>query len=73
MKSLHRGSIAGNAKLKGKKTLNLSCGCCTVENFKEECRNKEALLEIANWMDEGEYETASLEEALEFARKRNES
>lgn len=46
MKSLHRGNIAGNAKLRGKKTRMLSCKCCTVENFKQECREKELEKEI---------------------------
>lgn len=46
MKSLHRGSIAGNANLKGKKQIDLGCGCCTVTNFKEECLAKEHNKEI---------------------------
>lgn len=48
MKSLHRGAIAGNAKLNGKKSKMLSCGCCTVENFKQECLIKEHNQEIYN-------------------------
>jgi hypothetical protein len=26
--------VAGNAKLRGKKSCALSCGCCDVQNFK---------------------------------------
>lgn len=46
MKSLRRGSIAGNMNLKGKKQLDLCCGCCTVTNFKEKCLAKEHNKEI---------------------------
>ncbi len=37
---------AGQFKLKGKKHKNLSCGCCTISNYKHECFEKEAKEEI---------------------------
>ncbi len=37
---------AGQYKLKGKKHKHLSCGCCTVSNYKNECFEKEAKEEI---------------------------
>jgi len=37
---------AGQFKLRGKKAILLSCRCCTVENWKEDCRKKEAEKEI---------------------------
>lgn len=37
---------AGQFKLRGKKSALLSCKCCTVENWKEDCRKKEAEKEI---------------------------
>ena len=32
---------AGQFKLRGKKTALLSCKCCTVENWKQECMEKD--------------------------------
>lgn len=46
MKSLHLRGVAGNCKLKGKKTKMLSCGCCDVQNWKWRERLKEAQREI---------------------------
>lgn len=40
---------AGQFKLNGKKTALLTCRCCTVENWKEECRIKEAEQEIKQY------------------------
>lgn len=37
---------AGQFKLRGKKLIVLTCKCCTVENWKEECRKREAEKEI---------------------------
>jgi hypothetical protein len=37
---------AGQFKLKGKKSILLNCRCCTVENWKQECRDKEVAKEI---------------------------
>lgn len=34
MKSIHRGNIGGNAKLRGKLSAMLSCRCCDIYNFK---------------------------------------
>ena len=46
MKSLNRGNIAGNSKLRGKKTVQLCCGCCDLINFTESERIKEVNKEI---------------------------
>ena len=47
MKSLPaRGGIAGNLKMKGKRTRVLSCKCCVALNFKLSERVKAALKEI---------------------------
>lgn len=48
MKSIHRGSIGGNVKLRGKLGKTLSCGCCDVWNFKSEYFKKLDELEIRN-------------------------
>jgi hypothetical protein len=37
---------AGQFKLRGKKAIVLTCRCCTVENWKEDCRKREAEKEI---------------------------
>lgn len=37
---------AGQFKLKGKKHLHLSCRCCTVSNYKNECLERETKEEI---------------------------
>lgn len=37
---------AGQFKLRGKKAILLSCRCCTVENWKEDCRKREAEKEM---------------------------
>lgn len=34
---------SGNFNMKGKKSLRLRCGCCTIYNLKDECRKKEDL------------------------------
>lgn len=34
MKSIHRGNIGGNIKLRGKLSRMLSCRCCDAYNFK---------------------------------------
>jgi hypothetical protein len=34
MKSMSRGGIAGNAKLRGKREVTLSCRCCNLINLK---------------------------------------
>ena len=44
---------AGQFKLKGKKSMALSCGCCTVENWKEDCRKKEIRKEIRDYLSSG--------------------
>ena len=63
---------AGQFKLRGKKTAHLTCGCCTIENWKDDCRRKEELLEVGRWMDEDKgYEESTLEKYEEFNRKRN--
>lgn len=36
MKSLSIGGVAGQVKLRGKKSCVLSCGCCDVRNFKDD-------------------------------------
>ena len=46
MKSIHHGKAGANAKLKGKLSKDLSCGCCTMHNFKWQERIKEAKKEI---------------------------
>lgn len=46
MKSLSIRGIAGNAKLRGKRTHVLNCGCCDLQNFKWKSRWKEAANEI---------------------------
>ena len=48
MKSIHHGKAGANAKLKGKLTKSLSCGCCCMQNFKWQERLKEAKKEIKN-------------------------
>jgi hypothetical protein len=37
---------AGQFKLKGKKHMHLSCGCCTISNLKNECLEKETDAEL---------------------------
>jgi hypothetical protein len=37
---------AGQFKLKGKKHMHLSCGCCTISNFKQEHLVKEVNAEL---------------------------
>ena len=44
MKSIPQG--AGNCKMRGKLTKQMSCGCCQAVNFKWNVRVKEALKEI---------------------------
>ncbi len=46
MKSIHHGKAGANAKLKGKRTAQLSCGCCVLQNFKWGEKIKEAKKEI---------------------------
>lgn len=43
---------AGQFKLRGKKLIVLTCRCCTVENWKEECRKREAEKEINQYCKE---------------------
>jgi hypothetical protein len=43
---------AGQFKLRGKKLIVLTCRCCTVENWKEECRKREAEKEINQYSKE---------------------
>lgn len=50
MKSIHHGKAGANAKLKGKKTCTLSCGCCSLQNFTESERIKEADKEILEFI-----------------------
>lgn len=49
MKSLNIGAVAGNAKLYGKKTTQMSCGCCGMVNFTESEWIKAANDEIRNF------------------------
>lgn len=51
MKSIHRGKIGGNIKLRGKLSRMLSCQCCDVFNFKPSERVKEAKKEIRNFAE----------------------
>lgn len=37
---------AGQYKLKGKKHLHLSCRCCTISDYRQECLDKETKEEI---------------------------
>ena len=46
MKSIHHGKAGANAKLRGKRQLLLSCGCCVLQNFKWKERWKNAEREI---------------------------
>jgi len=47
MKSLrHRGGIAGDIKLNGKRELALGCGCCVVQNLKHDFEVRRAENEI---------------------------
>ena len=46
MKSPVFGAKAGNVKMRGKKTRLMSCKCCMMMDFREECRKKEAEEEI---------------------------
>lgn len=66
---------AGQFKLRGKKSAMLTCGCCTIENWKDDCRKKEMLKEIAEvgqWMDEDKDYSIGTQEAYdEFVKKRN--
>jgi hypothetical protein len=48
MKSIHHGKAGANAKLKGKLSKSLSCGCCFMQNFKWQEKIKEAKREIKN-------------------------
>lgn len=43
---------AGQFKLRGKKHRHLTCGCCTLENWKDDCRKKEAEKEIKQYSKE---------------------
>lgn len=54
MKSLHHGTAAANAKLRGKLTHGLSCRCCELQNWKWRERLKEADLEIVRSKTEAE-------------------
>jgi hypothetical protein len=51
MKSLSRQGIAGNIKLRGKKSHVLSCKCCDVFNFKEDYSNLLAEKEIKEYKE----------------------
>ena len=46
MKSISHGKAGANAKLRGKLTHALSCGCCMMQNFKRRERWKEAAKQI---------------------------
>lgn len=46
MRSSSVRGIAGNCKLRGKRTRMLSCGCCDLQNFKWKERWKEAANDI---------------------------
>lgn len=46
MKSLHRGGIAGNLNLKGKKSRVLSCQCCIVQDFREQVEQRRIRKEL---------------------------
>lgn len=37
---------AGQFKLKGKKHMHLTCRCCTISNYKQECFDKETNAEL---------------------------
>jgi hypothetical protein len=50
---------AGQFKLRGKKQILLTCKCCTVENWKEECRKREAEKEINQYSKEEQDERLS--------------
>ena len=63
MKSLNIRNVAGQHKLRGKKTKNLSCGCCTITNFKEDCINKE----LDTWAKEFKNSQLSLDPDIESA------
>lgn len=47
MKSISVRDFA-QAKMRGKKTMRLACGCCEAQNFKWRERLKEAKKEIKN-------------------------
>jgi hypothetical protein len=49
LKSIHHGKTGANAKLKGKLTHSLSCGCCTMQNFKWKEKLKEMNKDILNF------------------------
>lgn len=48
MKSMRRGGIAGNVKLRGKLSKTLSCRCCDVQNFKPAYFKRLSKLEAKN-------------------------
>ena len=52
MKSIYHGTAGANAKLNGKQTKRLSCGCCVMTNFKWQTRLKEANTEIKRFSKE---------------------
>ena len=52
MRSLSRGAIAGNFKLRGKRSLLLGCGCCILQNLKPDYEVQEAEKEIQNYKKE---------------------
>ncbi len=47
MKSLRLRGVAGNVKLRGKREKLLTCGCCTVQDFRWGERIRQAKREIA--------------------------
>jgi hypothetical protein len=51
MKSIHHSKAGANAKLKGRKTAQLTCRCCMLINFKHEERVKEAKTEIRRYQN----------------------
>ena len=52
MKSIYHGTVGANAKLKGKKTALLTCGCCMLFNPKHDERVKEAKKEIKEFQND---------------------
>jgi hypothetical protein len=65
VKSLSIRNVAGQHKLRGKKTKNLSCGCCTITNFKEDCINKE----LDTWANEFKNRQITLDPDIEAKLK----
>lgn len=66
MKGAIQAHNPGNWKMRGKKCIDLSCGCCVIQNLKDKVLEQASLKEIERYKSGAEQYAACVETFIEI-------